>query len=184
MGNTVELYIGNATRQYYTFNFRSSDTITKDGNHGYKQQRIPPGSQVKIAWDFEQRDIDHIVQTKTKYGMIHESKIGTLVGGFQGICYSVDKPIDRVKLRYLFQHNLDALVDMGREIREQCAVAQNAFLEQTLRQNGATMNDGLEITLQQEKSDESRSTEDVSESLRVTANPDAPPRAPNARRRG
>ena len=170
------LYIGNATRQNHTFTY----CIVKGAT--YRELPIPPGTQARIPGELTPAMVDYIVTKQAKYGIVASDTIDQ-ARGFHGLCYSINKPIDGMRLTLLMDHNIGQLATLGRQIREQTAVAQNAMLEQSLIENGrAERITETEITVQQEQSDPKNDQPQFSEGFRVIRNDNPAPRAGKRKR--
>ena len=174
---TEQLYIGNATRQILNFQYR----VSKEAP--LREQVIPSGEQVKISGELTPAQVDYIVQKQAKYGVVAADTIDQ-ARGFIGVCYSIGKPITSVRLTLLMQKNHEALVGLGRSIREQAAIAQNNMLETALIENGRPERlTELEITVQQERKDPEHDLPQFSEGFRVIRGGVDAPRPKKARGR-
>lgn len=175
--NSEALYIGNATRQNLEFHYR----IAKDAPAW--NQPIPAGTQIRIPKDLTPAQSDYVVRQMSKYGIVAADSIDQ-ARGFHGTCYAIGQPIKGMKLALLMEHNLGELVKMGREIREQTAVAQNNMLETTLIENGRPERlTQMDLTIQQEDHDARNSVPQLSEGFRVVRGSDRPAPQPKSRRR-
>ena len=176
--DTETLYIGNATRQNIQFNY----CVAK--GEAPRTQRIPPGAQVKVAGELTPAQVDHIVKQHAKYGIVAADALDQ-TRGFHGICYSVGKPISSVKLMVLMETNHSALIKLGREIREQNAVAQSQVVDQVLTENARPEQlRQMDFTIQQEEHDVTNNVPQLSEGFRVIrGGNDQPPVRGRGRRR-
>jgi hypothetical protein len=143
----MDLYIGNAMKQPYDFQYRVPE------NPKVFTDKIQPGSFRKLSLNFSKEGIDSVLAQHAKYGLIPDSEIDQ-ARSFHGTCYSVDKPIQRARLVYLMDRNMGELVQRGREIRKANAVAQTELLNTELANNGLNARvDVLDMTIQQENED-------------------------------
>lgn len=175
---TEVLYIGNATRQNHNFTY----CLAKGSV--YRELPIPPGTQARIPGELSAAQVDYIVTKQAKYGIVAADSIDQ-AQGFHGLCYSINKPIAGMRLTLLMDHNIGQLAKLGRQIREQTAVAQNTMLEQALIENGRQERiTELDITVQQEHADPKNDQPQFSEGFRVIrGGADAPtPRRGKGRR--
>src|SRR3974390_1318278 len=91
-GKTMDLYIGNATKQEQQFCYR----VPEDGR--LRVQDIHVGTQIKVSGELTAQQIDAIVDQHRMYGLIPAAEAGK-VKDFAGLCYSVGKPIQIDKLQ-------------------------------------------------------------------------------------
>lgn len=170
------LYVGNTTRQIYDFQYRTSR------GQPVRRQQIQPGSQLKIAGDLAQREVEYIISQHTKYGLVAESEIDQ-TRAFHGTCYATGKPISAVRLMYLMETNLDVLVKRGEEIRKANAVGHSNIINQVMRETEQPDLPVLELTVQQERRDPENSVPQMAEGLLVSADADAQPLSGRGKRR-
>lgn len=176
-GQSETLYIGNATKQTLAFQYR----IARD--HPVREQLIPSGAQVRISGDLTPAQVDHIVRQHVDYGMVAASSIDQSKG-FHGTCYSIGAHITQTRLMMLMTQNHGALVERGREIREQTAVAQNDLLEKTLiEQDRPERITQMEVTVQQENEDPKNDVPQFSEGFRVIRGSERPAPSTSKRRK-
>ena len=175
--NTETLYIGNATKQMLDFKYR----IGREAP--VWTQMIPAGTQIRIPGDLTPAQVDHVVKSQAKYGIVAADSIDQ-ARGFHGLCYSIGKAITTVRLTMLMEKNHDALLARGREIREQSAVAQNNMLEATLREQGRPEHiTQMDLTIQQENHEAGDPVPQLSEGFRIVRSDGSQTPAPRARRR-
>lgn len=142
----MKMYVANLTQQAWDFGYRLPE------QPGVRKQRIEMGSQVRIAGELSQRDIDAIVEQYGKYGLIRVDEIDR-TKAFAGVCYSIDKTVPIDKIRRGIEHNNEILVERGKEQRKEAAVATNAQIESQLpTENGAPALQALEVTIEEDKS--------------------------------
>jgi hypothetical protein len=165
------MYIANCTQQVQDFIYRLPETP------GPRSQRIDIGSQVQISGDLSTPDIDAIVRQHATYGLVSVDEVDR-TKPFVGLCYSVDKPVPVAKIKSAIAHNYDVMVERGKELRKEAAVAT----ESSLVERGAGPA-ALEMSVVEETKDGSDPT--FNEGLRVTRNeaPSEPPRRGNRNNR-
>lgn len=122
----MKMYVANCTQQVQDFAYRIP------GTNGTRRQEIKIGGQILIAGHetLGRPEIDAIVAQHARYGMIAVEDIDR-TKPFAGLCYSVDKPVPVEKLRRVLVHNTEVLVERGRTIRQETAVAMNSALAES-----------------------------------------------------
>jgi hypothetical protein len=126
-----ELFVGNVSKQIVHFAYRALE------RSGIVTQIIPIGGQVRIApsgtnTNLTTQEIDAILGQYKKYGITDISEIDTSRKPFDGLCYSIGKPISADKLRKAMKKNEDALDALGRQMRKEAALAVNSQIEQQI----------------------------------------------------
>lgn len=161
-----ELYIGNVSKQIHQFCYRSPE------RPGVIVQPIPIGGQIRISpngshIDLSPPEIDAIIDQHRTYGIVSIDDIDRMHGPFDGICYSIGKPISAEKLRRAMIRKDDALNEFGKKMRQEAALAVNSQIEQT----GYPINQ-LEMSFEEEepKGGFSNDLEHIAEGVRVTRN--------------
>lgn len=125
----MKLYIGNATRQNYTFSYRVIE------ERGLRTQQIPVGTQVRLSGDFNKKQVDHIIQQHARYGMVAEDAVER-AKGFAGLVYALDRPISVGNLTYILEQNTAVLVQRGIKNRQDAAVATSFEIERAMGERG------------------------------------------------
>lgn len=172
-----DLWIANATRQTYDFNYR-----VVDPDQRYRTLKIEPGQQGKIP-NLTHEDIKFITDNHAMYGLIPHEDIDRALG-YHATCYRVDRPVDAARVTYLMDHNQGALVMQGKEIRKLNALAQSANIDRLLGETPLEARvSALEVTVQQENVDPRDDAPQVSEGIVVTNDPGRPPPQASGRRR-
>lgn len=171
----MDLWIGNATRQRYTFMYKVPEVAQ------YRHVTIEPGRQERIA-RLTAEEVAYIVDQHAMYGLISQDDIDRSQA-FHGTCYSVDKPVSAPRLSYLMDHNLDELVERGREIRKVTAVAQSMNMDRALAEtNRPERVSAMDVTIQQEDQDPNNSVPQFSVGTSVTNDPGRQPTSQGRRR--
>ena len=165
----MKVYIGNATKQVLRFSYRPP-------GKGIRAQDIPIGGQVLLSGDLTTDEVDAALKQNEPYGLIDVKEIDR-TKAFIGICYSLDKPISLSYLQRALDQNHRVLVERGKEIRTNAAIAVNQGLEEQLEENQLGGLGSLEMSVVEE--DGPRRSVDagplVSEGVRVTRNADPTP---------
>lgn len=168
----MHLYIGNASRQNVAFMYRVLEST------GIRTQHIPIGSQVKISGDLSSDEIEYIVGQHRKYGLTPADEIDRK-REFVGTVYSVGKPIPYNKIMDAMNRNIFVLVERGKQIRQEAAIAEAVKIENDLVQTGRPESlSSFEATIVEENPGGRNAGPAMSEGLRVTrnANPDGSPK--------
>lgn len=160
-----ELYIGNVSKQIFQFCYRSPDRA------GVIVQTIPIGGQIRISpngqhIDLSPPEIEAIIAQHRTYGIVPVEEVDKLRGPFDGICYSVGKPISVEKLRRAMLKKEEALNAFGKKMRQEAALAVNSQIEEQI---GAPLRE-LEMSFQEEepKAGYSDDVDHLAEGVRVT----------------
>jgi hypothetical protein len=160
-----ELYIGNVSKQVFQFCYRSPE------RPGVIVQTIPIGGQIRISpngqhIDLSTPEIDAVLEQHRAYGIVSVDDIDRLRGPFDGICYSIGKPISVEKLRRAMVRKEEALIEFGKEMRRAAALAVNSQIEEQI---GAPLRQ-LEMSFQEEEPKGGYADElnHVAEGVRVT----------------
>jgi hypothetical protein len=118
----LDIFVGNATKQILEFAYRLPERklIT---------QRVGVYKQVKLAVDCSQKDVDAIFEQWGKYGLIDVTEIESVRSDFDGYLISVGKPINSEKLARAAHYRDDVLIERGKKLREEAAVAMMNTIE-------------------------------------------------------
>ena len=161
-----ELYIGNVSKQIQQFAYRVPE------RPGVIMQPIPIGGQIRISpngvtTDLSSPEIDAIVNQHRIYGMVGIEEMDSYRGRFGGLVYSIGKQISVDKLRRGMAKHENSLNEMGKQIRQEAALAVNSQIEQSL--NGRPLHQ-LEMSFEEEepRAGYSDDFDHLSEGVRVT----------------
>ena len=150
-----QMYIANPSQQYVDFIYRlpeSTNNIT---------QKIPPGGQIRIAarrGNLTPPDIDAILEQHAKYGLIRASDISKR-RGYVGLIAEIDKPVNMKQIVDGIKGNREILIERGKEIRKNSAVALNEQIQATIdNQSMPEALRGLEFSVEELKSASVRDT--------------------------
>lgn len=158
----MKLFVANCTKQVHDFVYRLPEK-------GTRLQRIEIGSQIQVAGDLSQPEIDAIVDHHARYGMRSVADVKKMKTEFVGLCYSVDKPVSRENMEIALQRNDDVLIDRGQQLRKQAAVATSAAIMQDGNQQNLK---GFETSITEVRKDGGEP--EVQETVRVDPNAAAP----------
>jgi hypothetical protein len=163
-----ELYIGNATKQVHQFTYRSPE------RPGVIVQTIPMGGQVQISPNGVHRDlstpeIDAIIAQHRTYGIISIEEVDQMQGPFDGLCYSIGKPISMDKLHRVMKKKDDLMQHFGQKMRQEAALAVNQQIE---GQIGPLRQLEMSFIEEEPKSGYSDDLTHLSEGVRVTRDQD------------
>lgn len=170
----MRIFVGNATKQVLTFSYRPP-------GKGVRSQSVPIGGQIQLSGDLTTEEVDCVISQNERYGLVDVKEIDR-TKAFIGICYSLDKEISLSYLQRAFDQNHRVLVERGKEIRTNAAIAVNQGLEAELAENQLGGLSQLEMSVVEQDSP-SRSNDAgpmVAEGVRVSRDADAPP-APRGR---
>ena len=159
-----ELYIGNATKQIHQFAYRALE------RPGIVMQTIPMGGQIRIApsgnrYDLTIQEIDYILDQHKQYGLVSTEDIDKM-GPFSGLCYSIGKPLSADKLRRAMQKRDDNLIEYGKKLRQEAALAVNSQIEEQI--GGPLRNLEMSFMEEEPKGGYSDDFDHVAEGVRVT----------------
>jgi len=165
----MKMYVANCTHQVQDFMYRTVE------NQKLMKQIIELGGQIQIPCELSTPDIDYIVEQHAKYGFVRIDEIDR-TKPFFGLCYSIGTKVDMDKVRRAVVHNQEVLVERGKELRKEAAVAVNNAVEEQVGGLKA-----LEMSVVEEANKDGRDTA-VNETIKVdrTAGP-APSRGRSRR---
>jgi hypothetical protein len=160
-----ELFIGNISKQIFQFAYRSPE------RPGVIVQTIPIGGQIRISpngthIDLSTPEIDAIIGQHVTYGIVSIEDVDSKQSPFNGLCYSIGKPITVEKLRKAMLKKEEALKEFGTKLRQEAALAVNSQIEEQI---GAPLRN-LEMSFQEEepRSGYSDELDHIAEGVRVT----------------
>jgi hypothetical protein len=142
-----ELYVGNVSKQVQMFAYRVPE------RPGIVTQTIPIGGQVRVApngvtTDLTTPEIDSIIHQHRMYGIASVDDLNEARNSpFNGLVYSIGKPISVEKLRKAMQKKDEALRGFGQRLRQEAALAVNSQIEEQI---GAPLRQ-LEMSFQEEE---------------------------------
>ena len=119
----VAVFIGNATKQILQFGYRLPERkqpIT---------QSVPMWGQVMLTVDCGKPDIDAILEQWGKYGLVDVSEMDSVRSDFEGYLISIGKPIPYDKLEMATEYRNSVLIERGKAMREEAAVAMINTIE-------------------------------------------------------
>lgn len=159
-----EMYVGNISKQIQQFAYRALE------RPGIVMQPIPIGGQIRISPDGRKTDlttpeIDYILDQHARYGMLPIDEMDK-IGPFNNTCYSLGKPFTAEKLQKAMDRKDGALVEYGKKLRQEAALAVNSQIEQQI--GGPLKNLEMSFTEEEPKGGYSDDFDHVSEGVRVT----------------
>jgi hypothetical protein len=143
-----KLFVANVSKQIHQFAYRALE------RNGVIIQPIPIGGQITIApngtnTDLTTPEIDFILNQNRKYGLVSIEELDNSKDfRFNGICFSIGKPLTTERLRRAMQRNEEVLEAMGREIRKEAAVAAHQRIEEEI---GETLPKGLRVSIEEQE---------------------------------
>jgi hypothetical protein len=141
----TKLFVANCSAQSFAFSYRII------GTGQLLTQHIPAGGQLEIYRDTDRATLENIVEQHAQYGLIPVANIDR-TKPFISLCYQFDKPITQNHIKYGIEHNTDVLVEVGRERRDQSAVAIGSNLERAAEQAaGNPQLHSMSLEIQEEK---------------------------------
>lgn len=146
----MKMYVANASIQRHEFIYRIPEQRKE------RRLTIEPMSQVRLADDLNQGQIDDIVEQHEKYGFVPVEEVKSVKKRFTRLCYSIDKPISSFHIELLSRTNISTLDDFGKEMRKQTAIASNEAVSKVLadqrEQQGLEADvNNFEMTIQEEE---------------------------------
>lgn len=120
-----KMFVANCTVQVQEFHYRTVE------NPKVLKQIIEIGGQIQLSGDLTGPDITGIIAQHAPYGMVHVSEIDR-AREFVGVCYSIDKPVDMERVRYVLDHNNGVLDARGKIIRQEAAIVIEDTLSASL----------------------------------------------------
>lgn len=138
------MYVGNATRQNYTFLYRASGRSTPTA------QEIPIGTQVKLSGDLTPDDVEGIILQHQPYGFMNVDSFNSPL--FGGIVYSEGRPISSEKLKKAMIKYQEILDARGKVIRKEGAIAVTDVIEKQIigEDNNAMKLTNLEMSVEED----------------------------------
>jgi hypothetical protein len=118
----TDVFIGNATKQILEFAYKLPE-------RKLVTQRVGVFKQVRLAVDCSQKDIDAIFEQWGKYGLVNATEIESVRKDFEGYLISVGKPIASEKLARATHYREDVLVERGKQLRKDAAIAMMNTIE-------------------------------------------------------
>lgn len=165
----MKLYVANVTKQHFICLYRLPETSQLCA------QTIEAGGQQCLTPDFTQQEVDHILAQYDRYGIRDVSNIDEKRDPpFSGICYSIGKPVSVEKLKKGMMRHDQSLDKLGKQIRQEAAVAAQQDIEQRYMR-GEAMPKPFDVTVEEviptKGLDEDLTH--ISEGIRVTRNPES-----------
>lgn len=159
------LFIGNVSKQIHMFAYRSLE------RPGIVTQPIPIGGQIRVSpmgsdKELTTPEIDYVIEQHTRYGMVKVEELDSNRHPFNGLCYSIGKPISVEKLRKAMKKAEDSLNVLGKQMRKEAALAVSSQIE---NQIGAPLkNFEMSFAEEEPRGGYTDDTDHLAEGVRVT----------------
>lgn len=159
-----ELYIGNISKQIYQFAYRSLE------RPGVIYQTIPIGGQIRVSpngskAELTTPEIDYILDQHKTYGLIAIEELDSITS-LTGLCYGIGKALTAEKLHRAMRKKEESLIESGRKIRKEAAVAVNSQIEDSI--GGHLQQLEMSFTEEEPRAGFTDDTDHVAEGVRVT----------------
>jgi hypothetical protein len=161
-----ELYVGNVSKQIQMFAYRTPE------RPGIVTQTIPIGGQIRVApngtkTDLSTPELDAIIEQHRSYGLTPVDELDALRNHpFNGLIYSIGKPITAERLHKGMQRKEEALKTMGQRIRQEAALAVNSQIEEQI---GAPLRQlEMSFTEEEPRGGYADELDHIAEGIRVT----------------
>lgn len=173
----TKVYVANASQQIQDFQVRLPE---KTEPH---RQLIHIGGQIVLAGDLNPMEVDAVKDQHERYGMIHVDQVGR-VSWFAPLIYSLDRPVREDRIAEQLEANRQVLVERGRKIRQDAAIAVNGRIEAQLSEDRSDSRlNQLEMSVVEEDRDPRDESPEVAEGVRVTRGEARADATPPPRRR-
>ena len=162
-----KMYVVNATQQIRQF------TFWLKGAPRALVQEVPIGGQTLVAGrELSVTDIEHVIQQHAPYGLVEVSEALRSRGTFDGVAYSLDKPVPYDRIVDLVDRYNGVMNERGKELRAAAAIATNDYIETNLRENGVPARlQTLEQTVEEVERDHRDTSPEVAAGVRVVREP-------------
>lgn len=173
----MKLYIANCTKQAYHLASRIPEMS------GVKIIEIPIGGQMQIAGELSQPQIEAIIDQHRIYGLVSVDEFKRLKE-FVPLVYSEGRPVTVDVIKQIMALNNGVLVQRGKDIRQQAAVATSAAISQNLEDISpeAPSLETLEMSVVEETRGDLNEGDPMAEGVRVQREPGQPKQARKAGR--
>src|SRR5262245_37330361 len=141
-----ELFVGNISKQIQMFAYRVPERA------GIITQTITIGGQISVSpngmlIDLSTMEIDAIINQHKMYGLVPIDDLSGSNSPFNGLVYSIGKPITAEKLHRAMRKKDEEVKKFGQKIRQEAALAVNSQIEEQI---GAPLRQ-LEMSFQEEE---------------------------------
>lgn len=120
----ASFYVGNATKHDLDFGYRLPESKS-----GMIIVKVKMGQQMKLTGNLSVLECDAIIEQYKIYGIKNVNDMNLGRGEYNGIIYSIDKPITMDKIRRAMDRNVETLEEQGKKQRMEAAIATNANIE-------------------------------------------------------
>lgn len=119
----MRLFAANVTSQAYEFHYRMPEDPRT------LHVSIPSGEQRAIGRDMTVFEANHLIQINSIYGMLEVDKVDTIERGKTvTLIFSRDKEVPAELIQQVFAYNRGEITEIGRQRREEVAVAATKVL--------------------------------------------------------
>lgn len=173
-----KLYVANATQQVVQFNYWLPETPR------HITQEVPIGGQIQVAGrDLPREVVDSIIDQHRRYGICTPAE-AQRDPRFAGVVYSLDRPVSYSLLLDLISRRNLVLVNEGRRMREEAAIATDQAIVDTMTQHQMPGRlQELDLSVEEVSRDPRDESPEISEGVRVSHKPEAAERTPARRGR-
>lgn len=119
-----KLYICNTSQQKHEFIYRIPERLQTSA-----PLMILPGSQIMVL-DAPSEVLDAVIEQHRTYNLKHQNEINT--NSFNGLVYSIDKPVELDTIFLAEEANTEVLNEMGSKIRQEQAAAFSNTLDENV----------------------------------------------------
>lgn len=165
----MRFFIANCTKQSYHLASRIPEMS------GVKIFEIPIGGQMQIAGDLNQMQIEAIIDQHRMYGLASVAEFER-VKEFVPLVYSEGKAVSADVIRRCMALNNGVLIQRGRDMRKQAAVATSESISQTLAElsNQSPELERLNMSVVEESRGDLNEGDPMNEGVRVEREPGQP----------
>jgi hypothetical protein len=156
----MQMFIANGMHQNIDFQYRLPQYKS------YRTQLIPVGGQIRISGELTSDEIDRIALHHAIYGMVSARDFKNYRGFHIPYIYSVNEPISADLIAELVEQNRIYNVELGKQLRQEAAVAVSATIEDNLPPQTTERLKNLDMTIEEVPSKDRDAT--IDEGIRIT----------------
>lgn len=156
------LHIANCNQQVHQFTY-----WLPEAPRSFVQE-IPIGGQIVVGGrDLPRQAIDAILQEHEKYGLVSVADAYKRKA-FDGLVYSVDRPVPLSDILSLHDRRKGVLYDRGKQMRQDAAIATNEAIQDAMvRDQVPSRLNQLEMSVEEVERDQNDTSAEISEGVRV-----------------
>lgn len=140
----MKMYVANPTHQDHEFTYRMIE------GRSVIRQPIPSGGQIRLTKEMSSEDIDYVTNHHAKYGLVRVDEVNS-TRGYISLLYSIDKPINAVLIMRVHERNKSALDETGKKLRRDAAIATQAQVSKTFKEEGLPDIKAMEFEIVEEE---------------------------------